>query len=292
MTENTQGAGASLEPVAGKRENFPAYDAEIQLAQLIAKSTIMPKHLQQNPGNCLAVIMLSRDWNMNPIMVGLKTSVIKNKHGHENLMFEGQLVNAAVNNSKKLNGRLKFKLSGQGDKTVCEVTGHIRGEAEPETIAVPMPKTQNSPLWHGSQADKEQQLTYLAARVWCRRHLPEILLGVYTPEDDWTEGGMDEKSDRHASVQGQLSVLEHQPAATLAPVADEFVAPTKEAVTVGVDLGRPGGDKTAKVTVQRQGENLKVLDVEVEEPAGRAITDNPEDRTDPLDEPIPDFNIK
>ncbi len=204
-------ASTSLEMIPGKRENFPSYEGEIQFAQLMAKAKILPAHLHGNPGNCLAVITMAQSWKMNPIMVGLKTSVIPKKGGGETLMFEGQLVNAAINNSGALQGRLRFNMSGQGQATECRVIGRIKGEDEDRDVLVGMPKTQNSPLWTGNQGDKEQQLSYLAARVWCRRHLPEILLGVYTPEDDWTEREPDGVTERRAAVQSSVAHLDAAP---------------------------------------------------------------------------------
>jgi len=41
-------------------------------------------------------------------------------------------------------------------------------------------KVQNSPLWKN---DPDQQLSYAAARSLARRHFPDVLLGVYTPEE-------------------------------------------------------------------------------------------------------------
>lgn len=206
-----------------KARETGVYQSEIGVAQLMAKSSLLPKHLHGNPGNCLAVLMLSRDWNMNPIAVGLKTSVIPKKSGGETLMFEGQLVNAVIAKSKVINGRLRFDIKGAGENTECTAIGRIQGEAEERTITVGMPKTRNSPLWTGTQSDKEQQLTYLAARVWCRRHTPEILLGVYTPEDDWTERDPDAHNERQAAVGSRVAVLENKQSIPMETGVDDFI---------------------------------------------------------------------
>jgi hypothetical protein len=245
---------------------------------------------------------------MNPIAVGLKTSVIPKKGGGETLMFEGQLVNAIITNSKKLNGRLIFDLSGEGANTVCVVRGTVKGEADERTVTVGMPKTQNSPLWTGNQGDKEQQLTYLAARVWCRRHLPEVLLGVYTPEDDWTERDPDAVSQRADAVRSQVHALENMtpaPAALDPSKVDDFIEGDAVPVVIGVDLAKPGSDKTYKGTDHNdrmtnygaadEGNPNLLFDGKTK--TGRMITDAPEDRkpdglADILDEPIPDFGAK
>ncbi len=272
--EDDKAASAALAPVPA--DQLTNYEGQIQYAQLIAKSQIMPAHLRGNPGNCLAVISIAMNWGMNPILVGLKTSVIPKKGGGETLMFEGQLVQAAINNSRKLVGRMKFDLSGKDAATVCIARGTIKGESEERTVTVTMPKTQNSPLWSGTQTDKEQQLTYLAARVWCRRHLPEILLGVYTPEDDFTDRD-DAHTQRRDQVSGQLAALENNPSMPTGIPADRDDFIDADPVPVaGAASDDP--EKVASPAAQ----------------TGRQITDNPEDRQpeDGLEEPIPDFAPK
>ncbi len=233
LDDDTKAAQA-LEPQAANQ--ITGYRDQIDMAQLMAKAQVLPKHLHGNPGNCLAVITISQSWNLNPILVGLKTSVIPKKGGGETLMFEGQLVNAAINKSKHLNGRLKFDLTGTGKDTTCMVRGTIKGEAEERTVLVTMPNTQNSPLWSGTQTDKEQQLTYLGARMWCRRHLPEVLLGVYTPEDDWTERESDTVLERNNAVRSRVAALESQPSMAV-PEGDAFIE--GEAVAVNRTSGAP-----------------------------------------------------
>lgn len=272
--EDDKVAERALAPVPARETGV--YQSEIGVAQLMAKSSLLPRHLHGNPGNCLAVLMLSRDWNMNPIAVGLKTSVIPKKNGGETLMFEGQLVAAVIAKSKTIEGRLRYVLEGAGEKTTCQAIGRIRGETEERAVTIGMPKTRNSPLWSGNQGDIEQQMTYLAARTWCRRHAPEILLGVYTPEDDWTERPSDAHSERQASVASRITALEHAPAASTGiPDKDDFidVAPSKQPEMVIIDEAS---------AIPREA-------------WGRQISDNPEDRQpegDPMDEPIPDFGAK
>lgn len=287
--DDDRAAGNALTPIPARETGV--YQAEIGVAQLMAKSSLLPKHLHGNPGNCLAVLMLSRDWNMNPIAVGLKTSVIPKKGGGETLMFEGQLVNAVIGKSKEVNGRLKFDLSGKGETTTCIVRGTLRGESEERTVNVGMPKTRNSPLWSGNQGDIEQQLTYLAARTWARRHIPEVLLGVYTPEDDWTEREPDAVSERRSAVASRMAALENQASpGTGIPAEgkDDFI--DAEPVIERGPANVPGGVMSMKAgTVPGQmAEGLRLAGLPDDED-GRQITNNPEDRTDPMDEEIPDF---
>ena len=153
----------------------------VEMAKLMSKAAVsVPKHLQGNPGDCLAIVHQASKWGMDPFLVAQKTSVINGA-----LMYEGQLVHAVLIHSGVLESRLRFDFSGQGQQRECTATGTIRGEDEPRSVTARMPgpkDAKNSPLW---QTDPDQQLTYKAARVWARRHAPEVMLGVYVREDDW-----------------------------------------------------------------------------------------------------------
>lgn len=155
-------------------------DQAMRLADMMARSALVPKHLQGSPADCFMVIEQSARWKMSPFAVGQCTSSI-----HGKLMFEGKLVAAAVHNSGLLSRRLNFEFQGDGDARAVVVTGTIRGESQPRTVTVRLSevKTENG-TW---QKQPDQQLCYAGARVWARRHAPEVMLGVYTPDERFDE---------------------------------------------------------------------------------------------------------
>jgi hypothetical protein len=57
----------------------------------------------------------------------------------------------------------------------------VKGEAKPREVTVFLAdaKTSNA-LW---TKQPDQQLVYAGTRVWARRHAPEVMLGVYAPEE-------------------------------------------------------------------------------------------------------------
>jgi hypothetical protein len=149
----------------------------MQLAQMMATSKLVPAHLQKSPGDCLLVIEQAMRWNMSPFAVAQCTSVIQGR-----LMFEGKLVSAAVQTCGILAGRLKFAFTGEGNTRSIIVTGEIKGEiGDPREITVRLAdaKTTNG-MW---VKQPDQQLVYFATRAWARRHTPEVMLGVYSPEE-------------------------------------------------------------------------------------------------------------
>lgn len=148
----------------------------MQLATMMATGKLIPGHLQRNAGDCLLVIEQAMRWGMSPFAVAQCTAVI-----HGRLMFEGKLVAAAVNTSGVLSGRLSYDFGGDGDAREITVRGTIKGEGQPREITVKLKdaKTTNE-HWKKSP---DQMLAYHAARVWARRHVPEVMLGVYSPDE-------------------------------------------------------------------------------------------------------------
>lgn len=138
--------------------------------------TAIPKHLRSNEGACMAVAMQAFEWGMSPFAVANKSYSVNDR-----IAYEAQLIAAVVNTRSGIKGRLKYNFTGEGQNLRCEVTGILDGE--PATYRSPKfsditPK--NSPLW---KSDPEQQLAYYSARAWARRHVPEVILGVYDREE-------------------------------------------------------------------------------------------------------------
>lgn len=171
---NQQG-GALMQPRNGKEL--------MDMANLMSGSGQMVRDFYRgNPGDCAALIMICQPYGFNPFMVSWKT--YKASKGQDApISFEGQLVNAMVNQSAPVKGRLKYRYDGEGPDMTCTVTGIDRETGEEITYTSPKVKDipiKNSPLW---KSDPQQQLGYFSARSWARRHFPELLLGVYTREE-------------------------------------------------------------------------------------------------------------
>jgi hypothetical protein len=148
----------------------------MQLATMMASAKLVPAALQKSPADCLMVIQQAIRWQMDPFAVAQECSVIQGK-----LMHSGKLVAAVINARGGLADRLSFSYEGQGDDRTITVSGRVSGEAEPRTVTVRLrdAKTANR-VW---QTQPDQQLMYHGSRVWARRHAPELMLGVYSPEE-------------------------------------------------------------------------------------------------------------
>lgn len=170
------------------------------LAQLMASGKCaIPKHLQNNPSDCFAVIMQSMQWGMNPFAVAQKTHVVNGALG-----YEAQLVNAVVTATSAISGRFHYEYTGDWDayrasgfnkqkEAGCGVNvgAVIRGETEvrwlPSPLFMETVKTRNSPLW---ASNPQQQLAYLGVKYWARLYTPDAILGVYS-DDELDSGSID-----------------------------------------------------------------------------------------------------
>lgn len=148
----------------------------MSLAKAMAAAKMVPQHLQGSPGDCLIVIEQAMRWQMSPFAVAQATAVVRGK-----MCFEGKLVAAAIQTSGILEGRLRYDFTGEGEKRKVICSGHIRGEAKERTVEVELSSAKTTNEWWSKTPD--QMLTYHAARVWARRHAPEVMLGVYSPDE-------------------------------------------------------------------------------------------------------------
>lgn len=229
---NAQG-GALMQPRNGKEL--------MDMANMMSQSGQMVRDFYRgNAGDCAALIMICQPYGFNPFMVSWKTYKAS-KSADAPISFEGQLVNAMVNQSAPVKGRLKYTYQGEGPTRRCTVIGIDRETGEeitytsPELQSIP---TKNSPLW---KSDPDQQLAYFSARSWARRHFPELLLGVYTREE-----------------------IEEAPARDITPKAGGFAAKAQSARPAQVEDPKPEVQEEDPAPVEEKA----VEDAEILPPEG------------------------
>ena len=172
------------------------------MAKLMSQALVqVPMHLQGKPADCLAVVMQAAQWRMNPFVVAQKTSVVNGS-----LVYEAQLVNAVVSSSNSISGRFHYEYQGSdaewkpsmkkenrngkdvwipqfNAKACLRVGAIINSESEITWGEWLYPADQsiyNSPLW---RTNPKQQTAYLGVKFWSRLYTPDVLLGVYTPDE-------------------------------------------------------------------------------------------------------------
>lgn len=150
----------------------------VSIAQLMAKSGVaVRKHLRENPGACFAVTMQALRWNADPFAVANKSYAV-----NDQIAYEAQLIAAVINTMAPIKRRPHYTYEGEGADRVCIATvemldGDILEKRSPKFKDI-QPK--NSPLW---KSDPDQQQAYYTIRAWARLHTPEVILGIYDPEE-------------------------------------------------------------------------------------------------------------
>lgn len=185
----------------------PSFERIQAFAAMMAKGSVsVPNHLKDKPADCLAIVLQSLSWGMNPFAVAQKTHITQSGA----LGYESQLVSAVITNSGAVTGQPTFEWIGEWDKILGRVEEKknsndkkyyvrgwtdadekglgviigmtLRGEKEPRKLRVLL--SQCYPRFSTQWAtDPMQQIGYLAVRKWGRLYAPGTILGVYTPDE-------------------------------------------------------------------------------------------------------------
>lgn len=226
----------------------------MEFAKVMASGVAtVPKHLQKNVGDCMAVVMQAVQWGMSPFVVAQKTHLVNGVLG-----YEAQLVAAVVNSSGALNGRLKVNFIGPWDEfkkrnfpkemesqVGISVYATLKGDSEATVLPafyLSSITIRNSPLWKNAP---DQQMTYLAQKRWTRMFCPEALLGVYTT---------DELQEKDITPQYE------QPAPHMSPAERIRAAAAYETVQViDTEQGPSLDELIAKLNQSKSSEDVKAV---------------------------------
>jgi hypothetical protein len=185
------------------------FEGVLRLAELMAKCGTLPVHLK-NPADCFRVVVQAAKWNMDPFVVAECTSLV-----HGRLCYEGKLVAAALLNRGI--GRLDYEITGKGQDSAVVVSGTPKGGRQAKSVSGSVREWRTKQMKDGREIpnnwdkDPHSMLVYRGTRQWARLWAPEVMAGVYTPDE------LDDVREVEATV-----VHTDPPAArTAAPAATE-----------------------------------------------------------------------
>jgi hypothetical protein len=167
-TLSADGGGIVFHTVAEARD----------IAYLMAGSDkAVRKHLRNNPGACFGIVIQAVEWGLSPYAVANKSYEV-----NDQLAYESQLIQAVILRRAPIRGRIKFDYAGEGDQRVCVASAvTLEGDTvEYRSPALSRITPKNSPLWKN---DPDQQLAYFSGRALCRRHFPDVLMGIYDVDE-------------------------------------------------------------------------------------------------------------
>ena len=147
-----------------------------EVADLLATGGVLvPKAFRGQRELCLGVAYQAALWGTDPVATINKAYVVNDR-----IAYEAQLINAIV--LGHLKDRPNYTFNGAGATRQCRVvaTPKAGGEREYTSPQLGQIKVRNSPLW---VTDPDQQLSYMSIRAWSRRHMPDVLLGIYAVEE-------------------------------------------------------------------------------------------------------------
>ncbi|UYW25728.1 recombinase RecT [Methylorubrum extorquens] len=228
---------------------FANADEVMNFAKMMAVSAAgVRKHLRGNPGACLAIVTQAVEWGMSAYAVANKSYFV-----NDQIAFESQLVQAVILKRAPIKGRIKFEFTGEGDKRVCRAWCRLADDPE-EIVEYVSPAfgritPKNSPLW---KSDPDQQHAYYSGRALCRRHFPDVLLGVYTDDElPPAHQGADRARDVTPKGLGaKLDALAARPSTVepgSGPAADESFGDLDAPDIDAADGGQqPGGDDESR----------------------------------------------
>lgn len=291
--------------------NVQALAQLTSFANLMADSSVtVPAHFVGKPADCMAVIMQAMQWGMNPYAVAQKTYLVGGVLG-----YEAQLVNAVVTSSNVIQGRFHYKYGGDWSKctktkeSILKKTGkngsyevtqrvkdwsdsdedglficvgaQIRGEDEitwGEQVYLSSVGIRNSPLW---ATNPKQQIAYLGVKYWARLYCPEVILGVYTPDEveQRTERDVTPPAQRASISQmsgNQANVVAEQPTSNEgvkqeATVIDAVNSGSDEANFNYETLAAEFRESIDKLQTLDSAKNLRVEIEEIKQQLGSAL---------------------
>jgi len=173
------------------------FDQALTFSSQMAAAKLLPSHLQDKPADCLRIVMFAARANMDAFSVADKSSVI-----HGKLMFEGQLVGALCNTCGKLESSLNYVFNDYQNprEMLLTVKATLKGEEDPRTVKVTYEQACAINKNGQMQKNPEQQMCYIGARIWARRHLPEVTMGVYSADEMDTNNPSPTKTDEPRNV--------------------------------------------------------------------------------------------
>lgn len=146
-----------------------------EVAKLIHQSgPLVSDELRNDKGACMAVAYMAALHGTDPIATASQVYMVNKR-----LAYMSGYINALIR--RHVDEPLKIEYSGEGTNRRCRVTGRLKGielEYVSPVLAVIHPK--NSPLW---KTDPDQQLSYYSIRAWSRRHMPDVMLGIYAVDE-------------------------------------------------------------------------------------------------------------
>lgn len=164
--------------------NGPAFALTYRVASVFAQSTLVPKHYQGNPGNCMIALNMAQRLGCDPLMAMQNLYVV-----HGTPAWSAQFLIATFNKCGRFSS-LRYEFIGEegDDSWGCRAVAvelSTGEKLEGPLITIALAKKEQ---WYGKAGSKwqtmpEQMLRYRAAAWFVRVYAPEIAMGLHMAEE-------------------------------------------------------------------------------------------------------------
>jgi hypothetical protein len=156
----------------------------IKAANVLARSTLVPKEYQGNIANCIIALNMATRMNADPLMVMQNLYIVHGKPG-----WSSQFLISTFNTSGKFSA-LRYEWVGEEgkDSLGCRAWAIEKATGEKlvgSTVTIGLAKKEG---WYSKNGSKwqtmpQQMLMYRAASWFIRAYAPELAMGMHTTEE-------------------------------------------------------------------------------------------------------------
>ena len=165
-------------------DNHTAFVEAQRFANLLCSSSLVPCNFQgqANLGNCVIALEMSRRMRMSVLAVMQGMYVVKGRPA-----WSSQFIVSAINNSR-LFSRLQYETEGEGNTLRCRAWALERATGKKLVgtwITMDMAQKEGWSTKDGSKwrTMPDQMIRYRAAAFFGRLYCPDILMGLYAPDE-------------------------------------------------------------------------------------------------------------
>ena len=174
-------------------------NAAMKVANLLAKSQLLPEQYIGHPENCLIAIDIANRMRVSPLLVAQNLYVVRGKPG-----WSGSFAISAINNCGKFSPLDFVYTKNGGGGCYAQATRLSDGKVLKGTeITLEMAQKEGWSTKPGSKwlTMSEQMLAYRAGSFFARTYCPEVLLGVQTIDEIQDVNGYVEDTPQTVTIE-------------------------------------------------------------------------------------------
>ncbi|WP_125933023.1 hypothetical protein [Kiloniella majae] len=200
---------------------------------MLAKSQLVPKHLQKKQEDCTLVCIMALDLRINPIMLAQNIFFVHGTPG-----WKTTYLISCANQCGKLEHPITFETKGSGESLEVTATAKLKdkfgGKNISQSVSMAMAKAEGWTSNTKYQSIPELMLSYRSATFLIRLHMPEVMYGMKTTDElDDIQASGELKADPYGTYKPNLQAATAQkpakPEPELVDIDQEEVPDFKDA---------------------------------------------------------------